>query len=366
MPGSLKPRDMLPGVHRVRASLARGRVAEYWYAWRGGPRILKAIAASDALLEREVARLAPEAAAAFQQAGYPTPSDQFLSGLIAKFLKGEEDKPPPHLSHLSPRTMTDLRKALDVARKDLGEMEVMALNAKGARPALLEWRDSYAAHPRTADARLEALGKVTAWALDKGMIDKDPLEKWARIYSVNRAEAIWTKPDLVLLLRGAPAPFRTAVLFAMLTGLRGADLVKVTWKMVGRDAITLPTGKSRGRRVVVIPVTPKLRALLGKIGRKDVGTVLTSSTGEPWTHWGLQTAMQRQKKAAGIRGLRFHDLRGTAATHFIRAGLPVVDVALILGWDRERTATLASYVTAEAVAEGMLERLRKNKSGTRK
>jgi integrase len=364
--GSLKARDMLPGVHRVRANLSKGRVAEYWYAWRGGPRILKAVAGSDALLAREVARLAPDAAVAHRSAANPTPSDQFLSGLIAQFLKGEDDKPPPHLAHLSPRTMADLRKALDVARDDLGEMEVKALNAKGARRALLNWRDSYGAHPRTADSRLEALGKVTAWALGKDEIEQDPLAEWDRIYKVNRAEAIWTKPDLVKLLRGAPAPFRTAVLFATFTGLRGADLVKVTWKHVGRDAISLPTGKSRGRRVVVIPITPKLRALLGKIGRKDVGAVLTSSTGEPWTHWGLQTAMQRQKTAAGIKALRFHDLRGTAATHFILAGLPVVDVALILGWDRERTATLASYVTAEAVAEGMLERLRKNKPGARK
>jgi len=354
---------MIPGVHRVRAQLSRGRVAEYWYAWRGGPRIMKAIATSDQALTREIARLSPEAAAAYRQAMRPARSDDFLPGLIAKFLEPGKDGKPPHLAHLAPRTVADLRKALDVAREDLAEMEVAALNAKGARKALLAWRTKYQDTPKTADARLEALAKVTKWALDNELIEQNPLKSWPRLYKANRAEVIWTKPDLVKLLRGAPPQFRTAVLFALYTGLRGADLVRVTWSQVGKDAITLPTGKSRGKRVVVIPITRRLDALLRKIGRKDVGTVLTSSTGEPWTHWGLQTAMQREKAAKGIKGLRFHDLRGTAATMLVRAGLPIPDVATILGWDRQKTATITSYVTAEAVAEGMLERLRRNKSG---
>ncbi len=365
MPGSLKPRDMLPGVHRVRTTLSGGRVAEYWYAWRGGPRILKAVASSDQALAREVARLTPEAAIAFREAAQPAASDKFLSGLIARFLDPGPNGKPAHLSHLSERTIRDLRRELGVIRSDLGDMEVKALNAKGARKALLAWRDTYKATPKTADARLEALAKVTAWAFAHDELEQNPLTSWPRLYKANRADTIWTRDDLIKLLKGAAPQFRTAVLFAVFTGLRGADLVRVTWKDVGQEAITLPTGKSRGKRVVVIPITPKLRGLLNMIGRRDVGAVLTSSTGEPWTHWGLQTAMQREKAAKGIKGLRFHDLRGTAATHFIRAGLPVVDVALILGWDRQKTETLASYVTAEAVAEGMLERLRKNKSGRR-
>lgn len=354
---------MLPGVHRVRARLSKGRVGEYWYAWRGGPCILKASAQGDQALEREIARLAPSAATAYRQALRPARADHFLPGLIERFLTPGKDGKPAHLSHLADRTITDLRKALDAARVDLAEMEVEALNAKGARKVLLAWRDQSRDTPKTADARMEALAKVTKWALANELIRQDPLEKWPRLYKANRADVIWTKPDIVKLLRGAPAPFRTAVLFAMFTGLRGADLVRVTWAHVGKTAITLPTGKSRGKKVVVIPITKRLAALLRKIGRKDVGTVLVSSTGDPWTHWGLQTAMQREKAAKAIKGLRLHDLRGTAATHLVRSGMPVADVALIMGWDQQKTATLTSYVTAEAVAAGMLERLRQNKSG---
>ncbi|WP_340646481.1 tyrosine-type recombinase/integrase, partial [Phenylobacterium sp.] len=305
---------------------------------------------------------APAAAEAFRALTATPTRGAFLSHLITRFLTPEagQDK-PAHLANLADRTWRDLRKALDVVRADLGETEIVALNAKGARRFLIDWRDRYAATPKTADTRLEALAKVIAWAHERDELTQNALKPLPRLYRVNRAEAVWTKPDLVALLKGAPADFRRAVLLAVFTGLRLADVVKVGWQDVGDDAITFRTGKSRGRRIIVIPITPKLRAVLKQIGPKDVGAILTSSRGTPWAGSGLQTAMQREKTAKGITGLRLHDLRGTAATHFIRAGLPVADVALIVGWDRDRTAALASYVTAEAVAGGMLERIRQSR-----
>jgi integrase len=350
---------MLPaGVHKVRRKLAGGRLAEHWYAWRGGPSILRATGSSLADLERSISSLAPAAIKAHAEAVKPPAAPDILDTLITRFLEPVEGKPPPHLSHLSPRSMSDLRRELDRVRLDLGEMETKALAATGARKALLAWHEGYAATPCTADANMAALDRVLKWAAGREEIAENPIKDWPRLYRPqNHAEALWTKPDLIKLLKGAPAPFRQAVLFSIFTGLRGSDIVRVTWSHVGKKAITFATGKSRGRRVITVPITPPLRALLAQIGRKDVGVVLTSSFGEAWSFSGLQTAMQRRKAEVGIKDLRWHDLRGTAATRLIRAGLSVDDVAVILGWDRKQVEALSYYVTAEAVAEGMLARL---------
>jgi len=357
---SLKPKDMLPGVHRVRAKLAGGRLVEYWYAHRGGPRILQANAATPAALAREVARLAPAAADAYRELIKTPSSDQFLAGLADKYLQSAS------YAGLAKRTQRDRRLALDVVRRDLGELEVRALNAKGARKLLIDWRNRYQATPATADRQMAALAALMVWANENEIVAANPLENWPRIYKVNRADVIWTKADLVRLLKGADADFRRAVLLAAFSGLRLGDLVRLTWADVGREAITLATSKSNGRRVVTVPITAKIRAILQQIGRKDVGAVLTHSRGRPWSGWGLQTAMQRAKTAAGVKGLRLHDLRGTAATHLVRAGLPLADVATVMGWTPERVEAIARrYVTGEAVAAGMLERLRRNRSGAR-
>lgn len=349
---------MLPGAHRVRATLAEG-VAEYWYAWRGGPRILSCKAATLPALARAVAAATPAAIEAFKAHVKPPESTAVLAGVITAYLAPPDpanpDKPPPHLAHLSDRTRKDRRVRLDAVREQLGELEVEALADPGARAMLLAWRDAGGDHPHTADARLAALEMVLAWAKDRDLVATNPLEApWPKIYHVDRAEIIWTAPDLVRLLKGVPKPFRTAVLLAIFTGLRGSDLVRVTWPHIGKEAIKLPTGKSRGKKFVIVPIIPALRNLLATMDKTDVGTVLVSSKGKPWTFSGLQTAMQRIKKARGITGLRWHDLRGTAATRFIRAGLPPTDVALVMAWERDRIQALASYVTAEAVAHGML------------
>lgn len=335
-----------------------GGVAEYWYAWRGGPRILAVKAKTPADLARLVDADAAAAIVKFKTLVSPPSTDKFVSGLVAKYLDSAEYK------RLSERTRADLSKHLGFVREGVGSLPLEGLRADGVRRALLDWRDTFKAHPRTADNRLGALALVLGWAKKRGDIPVNPLEKWPRLYSVNRAEIIWTKPDLIKLLKGADPDFRRAVLLAAFTGLRLADLVRLTWADVGKDAITLSTRKSGGKRVVVIPITAKTRAVLKQIGRKDVGAVLTHSRGEPWTGWGIQTAMQRRKTAMAIKGLRFHDLRGTAATHFIRDGLPPADVASIMGWAPTKIETIAKrYVTGEALAAGMLERLRKNKRG---
>lgn len=356
-PGGLQTRRMLPGVHKVRVKLASSH-AEYWYAWRGGPRILACRAKTALELERLVPTQAAAAAAAYRLAVKPKGSEAFISGLVEKYLSSAA------YAKLAPRTKADISRYLSVVRDGVGSMPLEALKADGARAALLDWRDKFKATPKTADAYLGSLALVLGWAVARGDLKAHPLEKWPRLYHANRAEVIWARADMVKLLKGADKELRWAVLLAVFTGLRIGDLVRLTWADVGEKGVRIATGKSGGKRVAIIPIDDRMRALLEQIGRRDVGTVLTHSRGKPWTAWGLQTAMQRRKTALEIKGLRFHDLRGTAATYFIRQGLPLADVAGIMGWTPDRVQNIARrYVTSEAIAEGMLERLRKNKRG---
>jgi integrase len=140
------------------------------------------------------------------------------------------------------------------------------------------------------------------------------------------------------------------------------------------NAIIWQTGKSRGRKSVVLPITDAVREVLDSLPRGDCPTVLCTSEGETWTPpgRGLDSGVQRARDEAeaeirerggadatsGLEGLRFHDLRGTAATNYILAGLPLDDVATILGWELKRVSEIARrYVTGEAIGIGMIARL---------
>lgn len=356
---------MLPGLHRVRVRGAQG-VSEYWYAWRGGPQILRARAPTESALDLEIHRLAPKALAQFEAQSSTRSDRRFLAGLIAAYLAG-----PKYLA-LAPRTQADYRQALDVVRIDLGETAVADLGHPTMRRDLIRWRDSYNATPKTADARMSALAMVLAWAFENGEAPCNPLTSWPRIYKSNRADLIWTADDLAAIRPHLSPRAVDAVDLAINTGLRLSDLVALPWSAVKESAIIWQTGKSRGRRTVIIPRFKPLDDLLGRLPRPQASsavTVLLSAKGAPWTDEGLQTAMQRAKQALPAdhpaRRLTFHDLRGTAATRFVQQGMAIEDVATILGWEKRNVEAIAArYVSGEAIAMAIVERTRKNARGT--
>lgn len=77
-----------------------------------------------------------------------------------------------------------------------------------------------------------------------------------------------------------------AVDLAAHTGLRLGDLLKVFWSHIvkvggNRSAIILRTGKSRGRREVIIPIYDALQRVLDSIPRRSTA-ILTNSQHRPW------------------------------------------------------------------------------------
>lgn len=363
---------MLPGVHRVRKTRADGTRVEFWYAWRGGPQILQAEAKSDEALQKAVAAKAAEAAAKHQALAKPQGNARFFDGIITKYLTAMEAD-----GSLAPRTKSDRRKQLSRVRTDLGEMETRAFAAKGARAFLLRWRKRYAATPKTADDLLGAVSSVLKWAIDGGeeSVSVNPVAEFPRLYKSNRADVIWRPQDLALIEPHCAPELWLAVRLAANTGLRLGDLIKLPRNAIGTDAIVWQTGKSRGRRTVIIPITDELRQVIATIPKAEKATtVLTSARKRPWTEAGLESAIRRAKLDARAKWrktmndplaespvdkLRFHDLRGTAATYLILGGLEIGEVGTVLGWKKDKVEQIAArYVSAEAIGRAMVQRLR--------
>jgi len=332
---------------------------------------MAAKASNPRALARLVARQAPAAIDAYNRhvkTARSRPVDHLtLFGLITQYLEimGADQS-------LAPRTKLDRRKLLDRVRTELGEMTLTALTSTKARAFLLDWRDQRAATPKTADELLGALSLVLTWAVNRGKLASNPVVNFPRLYEVNRADIIWEPCHLQAVLDQADPPVAAAIRLAAATGLRKNDLIALPWSAVKEHAIIWQTGKSRGRKTVVIPITEAVRAVLDDLDKGECPTVLKSSDGTPWTPPGngLDSGVRRArleadaaakksgKPSAGLGGLRFHDLRGTAATNFIRAGLPLDDVATILGWELNRVKEIARrYVTGEAIGLGMIARL---------
>ena len=214
---------------------------------------------------------------------------------------------------------------------------------------------------------MQVLSRVLSYAVDPlGKLASNPCEGIKQLYSGNRSEIIWTESDIAALKKTCAPEIAHAVDLACHTGLRLGDLLRLSWSHVSEDAITLATGKSRGRREAVIPLYDELRNVLARIPKNST-TILTNSKRRPWTADGFGSSFNTAKKRAGLgdKDLHFHDLRGTVATKFYIAGLGVRVIAEILAWSEDQVERIIRrYVGRAAATKEIIRQLNEARKRT--
>ncbi len=126
--------------------------------------------------------------------------------------------------------------------------------------------------------------------------------------------------------------------FAIETGMRRSELLKLQWKDVQNGIAFLYNTKNGEDRKV--PLTAHAQAVLNRIN-KDSNFVF------PVTPESLKSAWRRVKIKANINNIRFHDLRHEAVSRFFEMNLSVPEVALISGHKDIRQLFRYTHLKAE-------------------
>lgn len=159
----------------------------------------------------------------------------------------------------------------------------------------------------------------------------------AKLLSVNnQKERILTYEEQGKLL-GLCNPYLKPILIAALnTGMRKSEILTLKWINVDLDngLITIEHANTKTKTIRRIPINSAFRKLLleQKLKSSSNEFIFLSQNGSPYKrHDSLKGAFERLCKKANIVGLRFHDLRHTAATRMIEGGASIVAVSKILG-----------------------------------
>jgi len=303
----------LKGIHPVRKKLADGRVKTYFYAWKSGPR-----------LRGEPGT--PEFIASYNEACATkiAPPTGVLLALLFRFQESAE------FQHgISERTRRDYIKQIKRIESRFGDFPIKGLNDPRATSIFLEWRDKLAQTSlRQADYAYGTLSRVLSWALKRRLITANPCADAGKLYHGSRASKIWHDEEVSRFLRTAPPYLGLAMLLAINTGQRQGDLLRLPWSAY--DGTTIRLRQRKTGVPVPIPVSDALKEALDAAPRKSP-IMLTNSDGKPWSESGFQGAFGKAKTKAGIRGLTFHDLRGTAVVTLARAGCTEVEIYAITG-----------------------------------
>ncbi len=167
-----------------------------------------------------------------------------------------------------------------------------------------------------------------SFAKDRGIIATNPCEKGGRLHVADRADKFWGEQEIATLLVAASQEIKLALVLALWTGQRQGDLLRLPWSSYDGTHLRLRQSKT-GRRIVM-PAGMPLRVLLDGSERRGP-IILTNSYGRPWTSDGFRTSWSKACARAGVSGLTFHDLRGSAVVRLALAEATVPQIATFTG-----------------------------------
>ncbi|PYF07821.1 phage integrase family protein [Rhodobacter viridis] len=325
-----RPKSFPDKVHAVKRKLAGGKVKWHFYAWRGGPKFWEDVLHYPT--SPEFFRAYAEASTRPKSAVYMTPEmvDDFLSSTAMP--KGE-------------RSRLDLRKWALRFAEHFKDAPAIIFEDRGSRGEVNAWRALWKHSPKQHDmAGIHAV-RVLNWAVEEGKLSEHHCHKLRKIYDVDRSEVVWTPAHIEAFNAIAPEWARRILCAACETGLRPADLIKLTTGNVedtpkGRR-LRVRTNK-RGR-LAHIPITPALAAVIDATP-KDRLLILTNARGNALTpHRASEGVRQWRDKAKVSDDLRLYDARGTAATRLLNAGLSLAEIANHMGWSVRYAANVIEH-----------------------
>lgn len=214
---------------------------------------------------------------------------------------------------------------------------------------------------RSVQLAVQCLKSATRWAADTGMVARDPLQGFKRPKAKAGSDATgaWDATEARQFLASVGDDRLRAAWWLLLgRGLRRGELAGLRWSAVDLDggvlrvietrvvvqskAVTSTPKTDGSRRSVPLDdrLVAELRAhrarqaeerLRAGAAWQDTGFAFVDELGAPYRPETFSRVFTRLANGAGLRPIRLHDLRHTAATLMLASGENVKVVAEILG-----------------------------------
>lgn len=186
----------------------------------------------------------------------------------------------------------------------------------------------------TVRNRLACLKAAARWAWRQhGLVDADPTARM-RLPAVRNARQTYiTRRDMLRACRACTNwQAQIAIRVAFYTGMRLGELQRVRAEA---GALVLDDSKNGDRRAV--PVHPKIAHLL-----RHLPITAPKIT--------IQRAWERARDAVELGDVHFHDLRHSAASEMVNAGVDLYTVGRVLGHRDARSTQRYAHLAHETLA----------------
>jgi integrase len=196
------------------------------------------------------------------------------------------------------------------------------------------------------------MGTLLAFAVMRGLrpdnpargVKKPPVHKMERFLSEIEIARLAMALDAEAKRTGNPYP-AAAIKLLLLTGGRRGEIIGLQWQHVDfeRQCLRLPDSKTGAKVVYLNP--PALEILAG-LPRMSTNPHVVPGKRERGALVGIDKVWFRVRAAAGLQGVRLHDLRHSFASIGVVGGLSLPVIGALLG--HKHAATTARYAHLSA------------------
>ena len=227
-----------------------------------------------------------------------------------------------------------------------------------SKPAVREYRAARKkAKPMLTESTLnrdiESLRHVLYWAVDEGLLIVNPIARIRLSRARRKPKPILSLVEEDKLLPAAAPHLRDIIIMALDTGMRRGELLNQRREHIdlNRRVLAVTRSKTVGGEARELPLTTRVTELLTKSLRDLPEGLLFTFNKKPIQK--IKTAWKAAIRRAGIRYLRFHDLRHTHNTRLMEAGV-IQDVRMaLMGHSPGGTHSLYTHVELPAKREAI-------------
>jgi integrase len=203
------------------------------------------------------------------------------------------------------------------------------------------------------------MGKSFALAMEWELAgaDKNPVRRVRRPRFDNKRERFLTAGEVERLLTAASASanpqLKPIVHLLLLTGARVSELLHAKWEHVdvARRKWLIPMSKTGKARYV--PLATAAVEVIEALPRIEGSPYLipNPATGEPFVS--IKHAWQTARRRAGLSDVRIHDLRHSAASAMVNAGVDLFAVGKVLGHASFASSQRYAHVANETLVRAV-------------
>lgn len=274
-------------------------------------------------------------------------------GTVAALLRAYEAD--EHFATLRPNTRRQYLSIMREIATNAGDIAVAGITRK-------DLKTTYRAlQPRglaVAAAHMRFWRLLLKFAMDEGLRPDNPATSLG-IKTPKARTQTWTPEEVGTFCAAAERLGKPSVALAVRlayeTGQRVSDVLRATWRDVEGGALRVEQVKTGAR--VAVPLSVEMLAVLDRAERRAVTIIAHDATGRPWGDWAFRAQFNRIRDKAGLKHLRFHDLRRTALTEAGAGGATVVELRA-LGGHRDLASLNRYVVPTSDAAKGAQDKRR--------